>query len=173
MIFVIEKLMADHQSRVEAWEVARKKWCDENTYYSRRDYEENHPRPGTHLKMAAKIVGTILLIAVLATLIIGGAVADNKHDKTHKSHNTAQVQKKPVSFKVGDNVQVVYGDYEDSVGVIVKVTDSDAIIKLTKSTLTKEMCNASSNCSNGGGHDNGELLSISSLKNLVPYKETK
>lgn len=172
MIFVVEKLFTDHRARVEAWERAREKWQAKNEYYSRSDYEDRYPRPGHALKVAGKVA--IVTIAVLAAvgLTIGLATGvDHKH-KSDKPKTTSG-QAVEYKAKVDDKVQVVYGTYKDSVGVIVKVGNDDAIIKLVHSTFTKEMCNASSGCSSGDGHNDGELLGIADLDNIVPYKEVK
>lgn len=174
-MFIVEKLVRDHEARNEAWERARDKWKAKNDYYSNRDYEDRYPRPGHWLKLVGKSILVGLLIAALVGTVLSVTVGGEHHKA---KHNQAATQvKKPdntsYTFKVDDKVQVVYGDYENSVGVIIKLEKNSAIIKLTNSTLTHAMCNASSSCSSGGGHDNGELLGISDLDNLVPYKEVK
>jgi hypothetical protein len=177
MMFVVEKLLRDHEARVQAWEHKRDKWLESHDYYTRREYEDSHPRPGHWVKTTGQVLMWLLFAAAIVGVALLLTLGVSKHHNNGK-HNTAATttQKQPdksYTFHVNDKVQVVYGDYENSVGVIVRLDKDSAIIKLTNSTLTHAMCNASSSCSSGGGKDNGELLGVSSLDNLVPYKDVK
>lgn len=177
MIFVVEQYFNTRKAKIVAWEKARDKWlADKNTggeyagYYTKRDYENKYPYPVIRWDRVGRVVipsigVTIFIAASLLLIIQPGTRNPEPKPKTSTS------QEKKTNYKVGDTVQVVYGGYKDSVGSIVKVGDDDAIIKLTNSTMTKAMCSASSDCEDGGGLDNGSLLSIDSFKNLVPYKE--
>lgn len=171
-MFVIEKLLDDHRTKVKAWEEARDTWVNGSSYRYRREYEDAHPRPGTWVKNSLQAVGIFLVIVGVVGVILSLCIGAKNDHKNHPSKKpaTSSVQKKDVTYKVGDKVQVVFGDYKDSVGVIVKLDDDDAIIKLTNSTFTHAMADADDR---NGGQDNGSLLSINSLGNLVPYKETK
>lgn len=172
-MFVIEKLVRDHEAKQASWVEARDRWIAKNEYYSRSDYEDRHPRPGYKLKLFAKSLLIFVLVAAVVGTVISVSVGAEHHTKSNKPKTSTAQKKDSTPIKVGDKVQVVYGDYINSVGVVIRVGNSDAIIKLTNSTLTHAMCNASSSCSSGGGKDNGELLGISDTDNLVPYKEVK
>lgn len=175
MIFVLESYLKSRRDKIEAWEEARDNWVneDKDKYYYRnnQDWAKKHPYPVFRWNKFVEIALPVLLVLFLA----GGVTALTLHHTSTPSNtkHTTQTTQKKTSFKVGDKVQVVYGDYEDSTGVIVRINGNDAIIKLTNSTLTTKMCNASSSCESGGGKDDGQLLDVSSLSNLVAYKDVK
>lgn len=181
-MFVLEVWQQTRLRKIQVWEEARDKWLktmnadSSYVHYTERDYERKHPRPGITIEVDTEAIWMVFVIIIIALAVLAGVLwivdaSKQHHNDTHKAQ--AAAQKKPDAIKVGDTVQVVYGAYKDSVGVVVKDDGSGAVIKLTNSTLTKEMCLAISNCTDGDGTDNGGLLGVDSLDNLVPYKAVK
>lgn len=170
-MFLLQQLLNRHEAKTEEWEEARDDYKKNTNYYSERDYRIEHPRPGDVIVDTSKAFFIFVIVAVTIFLLVMTVRGETNHKKTSTKDKTSKSQKQDVTFKVGDTVQVLYGDYKDSVGVIVKLGNDTAIIKLTNSTFTTAMARADGYSSSGT--DNGQLLKISSMDNLVPYKEVK
>lgn len=181
MLFVIDNYFKGRRAKITAWERAGDAWIkkmdDASDYrtHDMDDYERVHPYPGFRLsgeRVFACFMGLVIGIAVVALVgTIVSAVVDHKKDTANKPKtSTSQQKNKDYSPKVGDKVQVVYGDYKDSIGEIVKVKNDGVIIKLTKSSYTKAMASANNSSL---GTDDGQLLDIASNDNIVPYQEAK
>jgi transcription antitermination factor NusG len=179
MIYVLESYLNSRRAKIEEWKEAGQKWMSEKngvdgyygSCYNMRDYENKHPYPVVRWENILPFLIVPLLLGLISFALwffIWGDTPPKAQTKTTAKAQQSQTQKK-TGFKMGDTVQVVYGDYKDSVGVIVKLRANSAIIKLTNSTYTK----ADAGSGSTAGTDDGELLSVGSLENLVMYKEVK
>lgn len=172
MIFVVELYLKSRRAKVVAWEKACAEWIAADTYGYRdkRAWVRQHPYPVFQYSRVLRVLVPLVCVLLVFGTIASAIVHNNSNQPNKPKQATAKVEKKG-DIKVGDKVQVVYGTFKDSVGEAIKVGEGDAIIKLTNSTYTKAMADVNNNSSLG--QDNGTLLKISSLDNLVPYKETK
>lgn len=177
MIFVLEQYLKRREAAIRAWKDDGNKWVREKNsnsdyhHYGFDDWESGHPCPVIDFAAVVRVV-TIAVVAVSLVTVVALFIFSHEPSKkdSKPKATTSQVQEKRGEYKVGDTVQVVYGTYKDSVGVVIRDGEEGAIIKLTESSYTKEMAAANNS---SGGLDKGSLLTIGSRDNLVPYKEVK
>ena len=138
MIFIIDKLLSDLDSKEKAWEDARDKWvkgASEYEYRYERDYRRNHPSPKDKIRATFKAMFTIIAIVhivfIFGFFVFKQVTAPDKpkpevNSVTYKNGDDCG------KYKVGDIGYISYGDYEGAEVKIIGGCDSDYEVQVTK-----------------------------------------
>lgn len=170
-MFIFEKLVNDFNAKQEAWERACEKWVEEGktsggyNYRSRREYENDHPRPIDKLKLLWKGFVIVLCSAVLAFLMIGFIKEIAENQKNKPKEETVQTDKNCQAFNKDDHVRIQYGDYKGNNGTIVGGCEKDQAYQVKLDD--KQYANISNDGNNEPVEVSNNLISVNDKDNLV------
>lgn len=164
-MFILEKLINDHRSKIARWEYDREKWVNAGSYRYYSEYKRNHPHPNDIFKKTFQAIWVIIGFALLALFITGVVDSSIETEKKNRiEENKVVAGKNCKAFNNNDHVKINSGDYSGAIGTIIGGCEKD---KPYQVKLDKGVKADIPNDGQDAIDVSGKIVEVSSKKDLI------